>query len=231
MKRISNYKTFINESSGAGTLNEEQINFLNRCVRGKWNLGDESVVDIDGDFDCFNEELSYFKGIKFGKINGDFNCSYNNLTSLEGCPKEVGGNFYCHYNNLTSLEGGPEKVGGDFHCAFNNLSSLEGAPKEIGGNFNCSHNNLTSLEGCPKEVGEIFYLVRNEGVSPETLKLIFSKMIESKSDYKTALKSSWKDIPIEDKILLYTPNLDWFDPEEASKLSKLKKYNGIKKMI
>ena len=56
-------------------------------------------------------------------------------------------------------------------------------------------------------------------------------MIESKSDYKTALKSLWKEIPIEDKIILYTPDLDWFDPEETSKLSNLKKYNSIKKMI
>ena len=168
MKRIVNYKTFINESSDSSALTAEQINFLNRCVRGKWNLNDEGVVDIDGDFDCFNKELADFKGINFGKINGDFNCSYNNLTSLEGCPKEV---------------------------------------------------------------GEVFYLVSNEGVSPEILKLIFSKMKVIKSDYKTVLKSLWKGISIEDKILLYTPDLDWVEEPEASKLAKLKKYSNIKKMI
>ena len=56
-------------------------------------------------------------------------------------------------------------------------------------------------------------------------------MIESKSDYKTALKSLWKEISIEDKVLLYTPDLDWVEEDEAAKLAKLKKYSNIKKMI
>ena len=61
--------------------------------------------------------------------------------------------------------------------------------------------------------------------------MIFRKMLGSKSDYKTVLKSLWKDIPIEDKVLLYTPDLDWIEEDEASKLVKLKKYRNIKKMI
>ena len=167
MKRIVNYKTFINESSDASTLTPEQIDFLNKYVIGKWKLNDEGVVDVDGVFNCFSKGISDFKEIKFGKINGDFNCSYNNLTSLEGCPKEVGGNFYCHYSNLTSLE------------------------------------------GRPKEVGGFFYFEYNEGVSTEILKSIFSKMLKFKLDYSDALKSLWSEIPIEDKVLLYSSDLDW----------------------
>ena len=34
---------------------------------------------------------------------GNFYCSFNQLTSLEFCPKEVGGDFYCFNNQLTSL--------------------------------------------------------------------------------------------------------------------------------
>ena len=46
------------------------------------------------------------------------------------------GNFNCSFNNLTSLEGAPEIVGGNFDCAFNKkLKSLEGCPKEVGGDF------------------------------------------------------------------------------------------------
>ena len=56
-------------------------------------------------------------------------------------------------------------------------------------------------------------------------------MIQSKLEYSDALKSLWKEIPIEDKILLYTPDLDWVEGDEASKLAKLKKYSGIKKML
>ncbi len=81
---------------------------------------------------------------------GDFDCSYNKLTSIEGSPKEVGGGFYCDHNSLTSLEGCPKEVGGDFYCNDNSLTSLEGSPKEVGGHFDCHDNKLTPLEGCPK---------------------------------------------------------------------------------
>ena len=55
---------------------------------------------------------------------GDLSCSYNNLTSLEGCPEVVEGYFNCSYNKLTSLEGCPEVVKGDFYCNNNNLYEL-----------------------------------------------------------------------------------------------------------
>ena len=210
MKRIVNYKTFINESSNAGTLNEEQIDFLNRCVTGKWHLNNEGVVNVDDSFYCNDKGISDFKGIKFGKVNGDFDCSYNNLSSLEGCPKEVVGHFDCSHNKLSSLEFAPERVRSSFYC---------------------QNNSLTSLDGAPKEVGGFFYFDYNEGVSSKTLKMIAIQMKVTKSDYKTVLKSLWKEIPIEDKTLLYTPDLDWVEEDEASKLANLKMYNGIKKMI
>ena len=89
-------------------------------------------------------------------VGGSFDWSYNNLTSLENCPKTVGGNFGCGFNNLTSLEGSPSSVGGNFDCYNNNLTSLEGAPSSVGEDFNCNDNHLTSLENCPKTVGGSF---------------------------------------------------------------------------
>ena len=80
---------------------------------------------------------------------GDLDCSNNDLTSLEGCPKEVKGDFDCSSNNLTSLDGSPEIVSGYFDCSYNKLTSLEGCPKEVKGNFYCSNNNLISLNGLP----------------------------------------------------------------------------------
>ena len=89
-------------------------------------------------------------------VGGNFNCSYNNLTSLENCPKTVGGNFGCGFNNLTSLEGSPSSVGGNFDCNDNHLTSLEGAPSSVGEDFSCNDNHLTSLTGAPKTVGRNF---------------------------------------------------------------------------
>ena len=61
MKRIVNYKTFINENSSENNLTPEQINFLNRYVKGKWKLNADGFVDIDGDFVGFNKGYQTLK--------------------------------------------------------------------------------------------------------------------------------------------------------------------------
>jgi len=105
--------------------------------------------------------------IRFGKVNGYFDCSNNNLTTLEGSPNEVVGSFYCDNNNLTTLDGAPNKVGRDFDCSYDKLTSLEGAPNKVGRDFDCSSNNLTTLEGAPNKVGRDFYCGYNELTSLE----------------------------------------------------------------
>ena len=94
-------------------------------------------------------------------VFGDFICSSNKLTSLEGAPQDVGGTFDCSGNKLTSLEGAPEQVGENFICYSNKLTSLEGAPKKIDGNFSCSDNEITSLEGVPKVIWGDFACYRS----------------------------------------------------------------------
>ena len=46
------------------------------------------------------------------------------MTSLKGCPKEVGGGFSCSYNKLTTLEGGPTKLDGDLYFDHNPLPDV-----------------------------------------------------------------------------------------------------------
>jgi hypothetical protein len=58
-------------------------------------------------------------------VGGNFNCSYNELTSLEGAPKTVGENFGCSYNKLTSLDGAPKIVYKDFYCRNNTVRFTE----------------------------------------------------------------------------------------------------------
>ena len=104
---------------------------------------------------------------KFGKVDGYFDCSLNNLTSLEDAPQEVDGNFICNQSNLTSLKGAPQKVDGNFDCNNNNLTSLKGAPQKVGGSFICNHNNLTSLKGAPQKVDGNFDCNNNNLTSLE----------------------------------------------------------------
>jgi hypothetical protein len=131
-----------------------------------WTLNPDGTVDVDGDVYLSLKGLSKLP-LKFGRVTGYFDCSDNQLTSLEGCPTQIGGGFYCYYNNLTSLEGCPTEIGGDFYCSDNNLTSLKGCPTEIRGAFDCCDNQLTSLEGCPKEISGAFDCSYNQLTSLE----------------------------------------------------------------
>jgi hypothetical protein len=71
---------------------------------------------IDIDIDLSQLYLEELPGFLLGlHANGNFNCNYNRLTSLQGAPESVGGGFYCSNNHLTSLQGAPESVGGGFY--------------------------------------------------------------------------------------------------------------------
>ena len=83
---------------------------------------------IKGNLDLWNKGLTELPDLSEVVVKGYFNCSDNQLTSLEGAPQEVGGDFGCRENKLTSLEGAPQTVGGDFYCSDNQLTSLVGLP-------------------------------------------------------------------------------------------------------
>jgi len=117
-------------------ITEEQfevIQFLNKFTKGKWSLNEKTgLVDIEGNFNCSGitlnkgsrKKLKDFSGVRFGVVTGDFDCSFNELTSLEGAPQEVGRNFNCEGNELTSIKGAPQEVGGHFLCSDNKITSL-----------------------------------------------------------------------------------------------------------
>lgn len=133
-----------------------------------YTINADMTVDVRGNVDLRNKKLVGIP-LKFGKVDGVFLCSENEIKSLEGCPHTVKG-FGCGNNRLTSLVGGPKIVAGSYVCINNNLGDLTGAPKKIGGTFLCSGCNLQSLSGHPSEVGGEFDCSGNqiksfEGVS------------------------------------------------------------------
>ena len=120
VKHIKRYRELFESGT---TLTPEQINWLDKCTQGTWELNSQTgLVDVDGNFNCTGQKLGGFKGVRFGKVTGDFSCNHNSLTSLEGAPQKVGGDFYCDRNSLVSLEGAPQKVGGGFSCNRNTVS-------------------------------------------------------------------------------------------------------------
>jgi len=116
-------------------------------------------------------------GIKYN--GGNFNCTNNHLTSLEGAPDHVGGHFACVNNRLTSLEGAPSYVHRGFSCINNQLTSLKGAPSYVGGDFYCTNNRLTSLKDVHRQITEIrgVFACRQNPIKSHVLGLLLIKGI------------------------------------------------------
>lgn len=94
--------------------------------------------------------------LSFNQVDGDFDISNNELTTLEGSPRIVNGDFLAFKNELSSLKGGPKEVGGSFIILKNNISSLKHAPALVKEDFICSHNPLNDLDGLNSVQGSIF---------------------------------------------------------------------------
>ncbi len=118
---------------------------------------DRRTIDVNGNvtFTSFGLERLPFQ---FGKVSGYFLCDRNRLTTLFGCPKEVGGEFDCSMNQLTTLIGGPREVGGSYVCVENKLSDLKGVAYSITEDLHCSKNNIETLQFLPDHIGGKAYL-------------------------------------------------------------------------
>ena len=142
------------------------LNDMNKFLRV---LPDGYELDCDVDLSCRGlDSLPNFSRVI---VNGYFNCSNNELTTLCGAPREIregktddediysifkSSNFDCRCNKLTSLKGAPIFVKGDFDCTSNELTTLCEAPEEVNGDFNCRSNPLSNITGRPKVIGGEF---------------------------------------------------------------------------
>ena len=82
-------------------LTKEQINFLDYVCDGTWELNSDGEVDVDGWVDINDTSLTKIP-VKFGSVYGTFDCSNNELTTLENCPNYTLNTFSCEGNNLTN---------------------------------------------------------------------------------------------------------------------------------
>jgi hypothetical protein len=124
VRYIRNYKLFENSSS----LTTDQIDFLKRNTGGPWSVNPQTgLIDVENSFNCDNQDLDNFLGLKFGKIGGHFTCSGNNLKTLEGSPEIVYLSFWCEENPLVSFEGAPKRIDGNFIFGnYHDVYSLSG---------------------------------------------------------------------------------------------------------
>ena len=71
--------------------------------RNGWKKNEDGSYDVDGDVDLSEQGLKRLP-VQFGKVSGNFWCYENQLTTLEGVPREVGGDFDCSYNPISVEE-------------------------------------------------------------------------------------------------------------------------------
>ena len=106
-------------------MSEQEIHTICKEYKIKnYSINPDGSIDVDDSVDLFNYNLNKIP-LKFNKVNGYFDISHNNITSLEGSPKIVTSWFDCSHNNLISLKG-IETVDRFIFCKNNPLESLEG---------------------------------------------------------------------------------------------------------
>ena len=141
--------------------NSEIIKKLEEFGIKNYAINEDGTIDVNGCVNLYNRGLTKIP-FKFGEVTGNFDCSLNQLTSLEGCPKEVGGEFDCYSNKnkLKDLIGGPQEVGGNYICYNNQLETLEGCAGDIVGHLYCLNNKLEMLD-CSSVINGSIYCAGN----------------------------------------------------------------------
>tara|TARA_B100001175_G_C19491962_1_gene633125 strand:+ start:1267 stop:1770 length:504 start_codon:yes stop_codon:yes gene_type:complete len=99
------------------------IKFLSDNLIKNYTINEDLSVDVIGD--VFINELKLNEiPIQFGKVSGSFDCSYNFLTTLKGCPISVGGDFNCHRNKIKEIDYYPNTIGGDVNLLLNKIKEF-----------------------------------------------------------------------------------------------------------
>ena len=120
----------------------------NYTINTDGSIDVDEYVNFDGYIDVNKVNLYNLRlkklPLKFNKINCDFYCNSNKLTSLEGSPVEVNGCFYCNSNKLTSFEFAPKIIREYFCCDVNYITSFEYFPSYVKKLY-CSNNPILDV--------------------------------------------------------------------------------------
>ena len=120
---IKKFKEYFKESISFPTSEDQIIQVCKKYKILNYSINPDFSIDVEGSVYLSHLNLTSLP-LRFSRVGGDFSCSANQLTTLDGGPREVGGNFYCHYNQLTSLDGVPREVGGDLRFYNNPVTEI-----------------------------------------------------------------------------------------------------------
>ena len=144
-----------------------------------YTINKDNTVDVNGSVYLNFYIFLFFIPIQFGKVDGNFICSYSKIFSLKGCPKIVHGDFNCSSTKIKTLIGSPNFVGGSYNCSDNlKLKTLKGCPQFIGNDFSAIVCNIETLEYSPLEVGNDIFLSGNPIIYLEGFDTVFGGKFE-----------------------------------------------------
>lgn len=113
--------------------------------------------------------------VKFYKITGSLSLNLCKLTSLEGCPSNLGGGLYVWQNELTTLKGAPKSLA-RLDVKRNQLQSLEGMPEEIINGIELTYDHQLPLLRCLNCTGEI--LLAHDATGPDSVTASIVRSVE-----------------------------------------------------
>ena len=131
-------------------MTKEKIHEICEYYRiDNYTINDDLSIDVNDDVILHHMNLEKIP-LNFNRVSGYFDCSDNNLISLEGCPPYIGSHFLCDVNELSSLKKAPKHINGNFLCYSNKLISLQYSPHYIDGDFFLLNNNIRSFQYFPQ---------------------------------------------------------------------------------
>jgi hypothetical protein len=115
------FKQYLTEEA----ISLKRVNSLEDLIDPKTGEYYTEVVNVTGTVNISQLGLETLP-VKFGTVGSNFDCSENELTTLEGAPSSVDDDFDCTYNKLTSLQGIHKIIkiiNGEFFCNDNPITS------------------------------------------------------------------------------------------------------------
>lgn len=97
---IKNYKSFLENNQ---STEFEITKWLDERKVKNYKINDDLTINVDWDVNL-SSRINFDKiPYKFKSVSGDFNCSFNNLKTLENCPDYVSGSFLASNNFLENF--------------------------------------------------------------------------------------------------------------------------------
>lgn len=113
----------LTKNIGVGKIRliEDWMNQHTIVVIGSYIVNKDWTIDVKGSIWLNDSKIETMpEYIKFGKIDGNFNCSgCENLESLEGAPEEVDGHFVCYGTRFSEedVRNVVKDVKGNVYCS------------------------------------------------------------------------------------------------------------------